>query len=328
MKKSRKELEQRKEALAIAKQAKKQARKAYRAQLKALKAHLKPFKRALKQAELMEQETKNALKKALKKADKDAKESAPAPAMTSSKSKKSKTTKAPSKRGPGRPPKTAAAAQKKKPGRKPGRPRKTPAGGDDLTRINRLGEKVAAMFKKNGITTFAALAATPVERLRELLRKNNMSKFRNPTPWPEEAAKLAATPEAKTPAAPAKRRGRPPKAAATAEKKTSGRKPGRPRKAAAAPKKSPGRPRKTTTTTPKKTAGRPRKTSVGGDDLTLIKGLGDKVAAMLTKNGIKSFTTLAATPVERLRELLRKNNMSKFRNPTSWPEEAAKLAKK
>ncbi|TAK42533.1 MAG: hypothetical protein EPO28_07165 [Saprospiraceae bacterium] len=398
MKNIQKELEQRKATLAIAKQAKKQAREAYRAQLKALKAHLKPFKRALKQAELMEQETKAALKTAAKKTKKaDKLQKATPPSTPLPKIKKPKVPTPPAaaekstQKRPGRPrnanaavapikkpgrPRlsTAAVTAKKSTGRRPGRPTKSAATptapqksagrlrkvttGDNLTRINRLGDKVAAMLIKNGISTFAGLASTPVEHIRELLRKNNMSKYRNPTPWPVEAAKLAAAPPveapqaahtkkvaAKKPGGPRIKKattkkatgrgpGRPPKATAPDEKKTTGKNSGRPRSTAAATTKKTtgkgsGRPLKAiTSTAPTKKAGRPLKAPAGGDDLTRINRLGDKVAAMLIKNGISTFAILAATPVEHIRELLRKNNMSKYRNPGPWPEEAAKLAQK
>ena len=64
--------------------------------------------------------------------------------------------------------------------------------GDDLTQLSRLGDRVMEVMYKYGIKTFEDMANTSVDRLREILRENNMSKFRNPAPWPKEAKKLAA----------------------------------------------------------------------------------------------------------------------------------------
>ena len=63
---------------------------------------------------------------------------------------------------------------------------------DDLEKIEGIGPKIAQVFAKAGIVTFAQLAETPVERLQALL-KSAGPRFasHNPTTWPEQA-KLAA----------------------------------------------------------------------------------------------------------------------------------------
>jgi len=66
-----------------------------------------------------------------------------------------------------------------------------------------------------------------------------------------------------------------------------------------------------------------------GDDLTKIEGIGPKIAEeVLGKNGIRSFEALAATPVERLRELLSEAG-PRFaaHDPATWPEQAALAAR-
>lgn len=62
------------------------------------------------------------------------------------------------------------------------------------------------------------------------------------------------------------------------------------------------------------------------DDIEKIEGIGPKIAIVLAKAGITSFTQLAETPVERLRALL-KSAGPRFvtHDPTTWPEQA-KLA--
>lgn len=67
-----------------------------------------------------------------------------------------------------------------------------PATKDDIEKIEGIGPKIAIVLAKAGITSFAQLAGTPVERLRALL-KSAGSRFvtHDPTTWPEQA-KLAA----------------------------------------------------------------------------------------------------------------------------------------
>src|SRR5690606_18473299 len=66
-----------------------------------------------------------------------------------------------------------------------------------------------------------------------------------------------------------------------------------------------------------------------GDDLTIIEGIGPKIAAeVLGAAGIRSFAELAGTPVDRLRELLSAAG-SRFaaHDPGTWPEQAALAAR-
>ncbi len=60
---------------------------------------------------------------------------------------------------------------------------------DDLIRIEGIGPKINEIMRAAGITTFAQLAATPVEKLRELLAAAG-SRYvsHDPTTWPEQAA--------------------------------------------------------------------------------------------------------------------------------------------
>ncbi len=73
----------------------------------------------------------------------------------------------------------------------------------------------------------------------------------------------------------------------------------------------------------------PSATRAAGDDLTIIEGIGPKIAEeVLGGAGIRSFAELAATPVDRLRELLSAAG-SRFatHDPATWPEQAALAAK-
>ncbi len=64
---------------------------------------------------------------------------------------------------------------------------------DDLTKVEGIGPKIAAVLVKNGITTFAALAALQPEAITEMLKASGgrfgMAK---PATWPQQAALAAA----------------------------------------------------------------------------------------------------------------------------------------
>src|SRR5665213_1766452 len=65
--------------------------------------------------------------------------------------------------------------------------------GDDLTRIEGIGPKIAELLHASGINTFAALASTKVERLQAILHEAG-SHFSNhdPATWPQQSALAAA----------------------------------------------------------------------------------------------------------------------------------------
>ncbi len=65
-----------------------------------------------------------------------------------------------------------------------------PAEPDDLKKLEGIGPKVASLLNENGITTFAQLADTPVEKLDEILDANKLHML-HPGSWPQQA-KLAA----------------------------------------------------------------------------------------------------------------------------------------
>ncbi|HNQ72409.1 MAG TPA: helix-hairpin-helix domain-containing protein [Verrucomicrobiota bacterium] len=64
------------------------------------------------------------------------------------------------------------------------------------------------------------------------------------------------------------------------------------------------------------------------EDLTEIEGVGPKIAAALNAAGLHTFAAVAATPVERLKEILAAGGEHlKQWDPTTWPEQAALAAK-
>jgi predicted flap endonuclease-1-like 5' DNA nuclease len=60
---------------------------------------------------------------------------------------------------------------------------------DDLKLIDGIGPRYEQILNEAGITTFAALAETPVERLREVFAASRLAA---PDTWPEQAALAAA----------------------------------------------------------------------------------------------------------------------------------------
>jgi predicted flap endonuclease-1-like 5' DNA nuclease len=69
-------------------------------------------------------------------------------------------------------------------------PEQAPTAPDDLVRLEGIGPKVAKLLADNGITTFAALAAADLAKLREILDGAGY-KYMEPAGWVEQA-KLAA----------------------------------------------------------------------------------------------------------------------------------------
>ncbi|MEB2319330.1 MAG: helix-hairpin-helix domain-containing protein [Pseudomonadota bacterium] len=64
------------------------------------------------------------------------------------------------------------------------------------------------------------------------------------------------------------------------------------------------------------------------NDLTLVEGIGPKIASVLADAGIRSFADLAVTPSSRLTEILTTAG-SNFRlaDPGTWPEQALLAAR-
>jgi DNA-directed RNA polymerase subunit beta' len=59
----------------------------------------------------------------------------------------------------------------------------------------------------------------------------------------------------------------------------------------------------------------------GSDDLTLIEGIGPKIAELLMDAGIDSFATLSGTHPEKIKRLLEENGLGGH-DPSTWPDQA------
>ena len=64
------------------------------------------------------------------------------------------------------------------------------------------------------------------------------------------------------------------------------------------------------------------------DDLSFLDGIGPKVSAVLRFAGITSFSRLASTDMDRIREILEAENPNLLRltDPSTWPEQARMAA--
>jgi small subunit ribosomal protein S1 len=64
-----------------------------------------------------------------------------------------------------------------------------------------------------------------------------------------------------------------------------------------------------------------------GDDLKKIEGIGPKIAELLSGAGISTFSALAETEAEKIKEILAEGGSRyQMHDPTSWPEQAALAA--
>jgi len=63
------------------------------------------------------------------------------------------------------------------------------------------------------------------------------------------------------------------------------------------------------------------------DRFVEIKGVGPKVAELLAQAGIRKFSELAETPIERIREILSSAGLHyRIYDPATWPQQAKQLA--
>jgi predicted flap endonuclease-1-like 5' DNA nuclease len=82
---------------------------------------------------------------------------------------------------------SSKSASKKSASKKGGTSKAT---ADDLQEVKGIGQKTVTILNAAGIRTFAELAATDGERLKEILQEAGL-RMANPEGWPEQAAALA-----------------------------------------------------------------------------------------------------------------------------------------
>lgn len=76
-------------------------------------------------------------------------------------------------------------------GEPPAAPAAVAAGEDDLTVLNGIGPRIAAVLREAGITSFQGLAEITPERISEILRAAGL-RLANTKSWPEQARLAAA----------------------------------------------------------------------------------------------------------------------------------------
>ncbi len=71
-------------------------------------------------------------------------------------------------------------------------PKKTEAKGDDLKKLEGVGPKLAEILNEAGITTYAELAGSSIEKIKEILEAaGSRYASKDPAPWIEQAKSMA-----------------------------------------------------------------------------------------------------------------------------------------
>ena len=170
---------------------------------------------------------------------------------------------------------------------------------DNLQIIEGIGPKIESILKKAGIANWALLAAADEDKLRQILTADNPNlRIHNPRSWPEQA-RLAEQGKWEELIEYQKFLD------AGTEKSGS----------------------MDSDSKLEKMALKVLGFSSDPEDLTIIEGIGPKIAQLLKNAGITSWQTLTKAPVERLRELLQEGGANyKLAKPDTWPQQAALAA--
>ncbi|NOR73775.1 MAG: 30S ribosomal protein S2, partial [Draconibacterium sp.] len=71
-------------------------------------------------------------------------------------------------------------------------PKKAEAKGDNLTKLDGVGPKLAEILNEAGIATYADLAGTSIEKMKEILEvAGSRYASKDPAPWIERAKTMA-----------------------------------------------------------------------------------------------------------------------------------------
>jgi predicted flap endonuclease-1-like 5' DNA nuclease len=158
------------------------------------------------------------------------------------------------------------------------------AGGDDLTQLSGIGPKAAEALAKGGIGTYTALAQANEPQVRRALHESDMSPPAGVGSWPMQASFAA--------------RGDWQGLMKYNQKRTR-----------ATPTKAP-------TSAPQAPAAAP-------DDLTQIKGIGPRGAALLSDYGITTYADLEHASTQQLREIVALGGILPPASLDTWPAQAA-----
>lgn len=179
----------------------------------------------------------------------------------------------------------------------------------DLTAIEGIGPKAAALLKKKGIKSWADLAAQSPGQLRELLSSQKGFAHVDPSTWTRQA-KLAA--------------GNHWTRLANLQDDLDGGKPVKKTKSRKTTSKSKASAPKSST----KKLSIKLNNSLKSDNFQLIEGVGPKMNTLLFKEGIKSWTDLASYSPGELRSLLDKHgDKYKIIDAKTWSKQASFASK-
>jgi len=161
-----------------------------------------------------------------------------------------------------------------------------PAAADDLTQLGGIGPKAAAALTAAGITTYAALAQTNEPQIRHALYQSGMLPPGNVSSWPMQAEYAA-----KGDWQGLMKRNQKTKAAAA---------PGAATAASAAPEPA-----------------------AAPDDLTQISGIGPRLASILSRGGVTTYSQLEQMSPDELREIIALGGALPPASLGSWPAQAS-----
>ncbi|MEL7498589.1 MAG: helix-hairpin-helix domain-containing protein [Planctomycetota bacterium] len=170
--------------------------------------------------------------------------------------------------------------------------------GDDLSRIEGIGPKIAEHLSAAGITSFNELAVTKPSRIREILDAAGGFAAHDPSTWPDQA-QLASVGDWEA-------------LKEWQDQLDGGRMvSGGEALAATATSATPAEPTGATEVTP--------------DDLTKIEGIGPKIAEHLNVNHIHTYADLAKMDPKKVHEILVYGGFAAH-DPGSWPQQARMAA--
>ncbi len=69
-----------------------------------------------------------------------------------------------------------------------------------------------------------------------------------------------------------------------------------------------------------------KKMADGGDDLTIVEGIGPKISSILHSAGIMTYEALAKADIDTLKKILADNALQ-YHDPNTWPEQSSLAAK-
>jgi predicted flap endonuclease-1-like 5' DNA nuclease len=193
-------------------------------------------------------------------------------------------------------------------------------GADDLEIIEGIGPKIAELFHKDGIHTFAQLSRTPTPQIQAMLDKAGPTfRVANPGTWSEQAL-LAAHNRWDA------LRALCDVLVAGVRVDTKAQQAGASRDAGKRVAELEAELKRLRTTAPIDLAAARAagfSTIKGEDDLEIVEGIGPKIAELFHAKGVKTFAQLAAMTAPQIQPMLDEAGPNfRLANPETWPDQA------